>query len=185
MKNAKTTFAALGTALCLTVLLSDSIRAAEWTSTQQQPTTTRPLTDVSLGAGGLLNGIVRDGNGSPKANAPVTLVQNQREIASTTTDEYGRFAIRGVRGGAYIIVSGSQANNYRAWAPGTAPPSAGSNVQLQVGPVVRGHFGGKIGSHLPSLHPVQYLHNPIAIGGVIGMAVGLPIILHDDEPGGS
>lgn len=183
MKNAKMTFAAIGTALCLTVLLSDKVPAAEVPPTH--PEAARPMTDISLGNGGMLNGIVRDGNGTPKANTPVTLVQNQRDIASTTTDEHGRFAIDGVRGGAYVIISGNQANNYRAWAPGTAPPSASNSVQLRLGPIVRGHFGGKIGSHLPSIHPVQYLNNPVTIGGLIGMAVGLPIILHDNNVNGS
>ena len=180
MKHAQTTIAALGAALCLTVLFSESTQAAE---RQPQPAASRKLIDVSLGDGGQLSGVVHDGNGAPKVNAPLALIQNQREVARVTTDDQGRFAINGVRGGTYVVASGQHSNIYRAWAPGTAPPAARRQVLLQVGPVVRGHFGGKIGSHLPSIHPAQYLHNPVTIGGLIGMAVGAPIILHDDEIG--
>ena len=183
MKGLKKTIAVLGIALCPTVMLSVSIQAADGPSTQQQPAFSHQLVDVALSAGGRLSGTVHNGNGIPLANAPVTLIQNQHRIATATADEQGRFAITGVRSGTYVLASGQQSSIYRAWAPGTAPPAARREVQLRVGPVVRGHFGGKIGSHLPSIHPAQYLHNPVTVGGLIGMAVGTPIILHDNEIG--
>jgi hypothetical protein len=93
----------------------------------------RPATsivDVSLVAGGVLQGQVVTAQGQPMANAPVVLHQGKNEVAKTSTDGKGEFRLGGLQGGVYVVSTDGAAGIVRAWAPRTAPPSSVHAVLL-------------------------------------------------------
>lgn len=104
----------------------------------------RVVVDVALHEGGLLQGQIVDQTGAAQRDVPVVVAQNGKAIVIAKTDEQGRFAIRGLRGGVYEIES-TQASGgaYRLWAPQTAPPSAKQGVVMVASEegVVRGQVG--------------------------------------------
>ena len=88
--------------------------------------------DVALGPNGLLSGHVTNANGAPAANVTVSLQDFQNQpIANVVTDPNGNFAIDGIRGGMYQLVTPDGRTIYRLWAPGTAPPSAPQAQRLR------------------------------------------------------
>jgi hypothetical protein len=86
--------------------------------------------DIALHANGELRGQVLDQQGRPKALTKIVLIQNQRAVAFAKTDITGRFAINGLRPGAYQIQSEVGSKIMRLWAPQTAPPAAQQAVLL-------------------------------------------------------
>ncbi len=82
------------------------------------------IQDVALGLGGSLHGQLVNGQGLGDSNTPVTILSSQQEFASSLTNEQGHFQITGLRGGLYRVDAAGSATFIRAWATGTAPPSA-------------------------------------------------------------
>lgn len=100
-----------------------------------------PILDVALGKSGALTGQLVDAQGTARAGAVVRVSRDGEPVAATQTDAAGRFAISGMRGGVYQLQTEHGAALVRAWAMGTAPPSArtGLLVVEQSG-VVRGQM---------------------------------------------
>jgi hypothetical protein len=88
------------------------------------------VVDVSLVDGGVLQGQVVSPQGQVVANAPVILHQGRTEVAKTTTDKDGRFALKGVKGGVYAVSTNGAVGVVRAWTSRTAPPSSVTSVLL-------------------------------------------------------
>lgn len=131
-----------------------------------------PMRDVRLGAGGRLDGTANNSQGLAQAGVPVTVLHQGQVVVSTTTDQAGRFAFTGLRGGEYTMAVNDEATLCRLWAEGTAPPSAKQYLQLYGGDVVRGqHFKAR-----------SVLTSPVLIGAAIGTAVAVPLMLHNREP---
>lgn len=163
--------AALG--LCLPQPLLAAVQA------NQSPV----VTDVTLHQspqGNVLLGRVQDPQGAVHANVLVTLYGNGNRLAETKTDRNGYFSFGNLRGGVYQLIAAGGGGAYRAWTPGTAPPSAQRGALVVGGSdVVRGQF-----------HPVGHtcggmkfwLCHPFVIGGILAVAVGAPLLLLDDEP---
>lgn len=129
--------------------------------------------DVSLRDGGVLAGQVLDPQGIAKAGTPVSLNADQKQLAVSKTDQNGTFAFGGVRGGVYQLVTAEGHGIYRAWAPGTAPPSAKSSVLLVSGAnTVRGQSTGAAS---------RFFSNPIVIGGLAATAVAVPVAVVASE----
>jgi hypothetical protein len=100
------------------------------------------------------------------------LLQNNQEIARVTTDEAGRFAITGLRGGQYNLVTLDATTPCRLWSEGTAPPSAKPSLQVYGGDLIRGqHFRVR-----------NVITSPIFIGAAVGTAIAVPLALHNREP---
>lgn len=101
------------------------------------------VTDIELAEGNVLKGSLIDGRGKGIDGAKVSIHFNDKEIASAVTDQNGAFAVRGLRGGQHVIITGEEAALVRLWAPDTAPPKARTSALLVRGSsVVRGQFGG-------------------------------------------
>ena len=101
---------------------------------QAQPAPTPAVADVALRDGGLLLGQVVSPQGVPLVKSRVTILDEQnREIATTTTDEQGYFGVQGLRGGVYQIVTPQGRGVYRLWPAGMAPPSSQQGVLMVVG----------------------------------------------------
>jgi hypothetical protein len=98
--------------------------------------------DVVLQADGTLTGQFVDEQGRPMDGAVVLVSQDQRVIASTTTDAQGLYHCRLPRGGVYRITAGSCSRDFRVWAPQVAPPGAKTHATLvRTNAVVRGNVG--------------------------------------------
>lgn len=98
--------------------------------------------DIGLQKNGAFTGRVVDHTGTPAKNAEVVVRQGSKEVARTTTDAEGRFAVNGLRGGAYEVSSGKTVGSYRVWQSDVAPPSAKEQALLVLGENgTRGQFG--------------------------------------------
>jgi hypothetical protein len=86
---------------------------------------------------------VVDIEGVPVSRASVEVWRLGQRQAAVTSDALGRFSVLGLRGGVYQVVVGQQERFVRAWAAGTAPPSAREGVLMIAGHhVVRGQLTG-------------------------------------------
>jgi len=128
--------------------------------------TGRAVVDVALRDGGVLSGQVVNAQNVALANREVRVLQNAQEIAGAKTDAEGRFAIEGLRGGVYQVVTAQGSGVYRLWAPQTAPPSAEPAVLLVGGDVVRGQEG-----------LVYFLSSPWVVAGLITAAILTPLAM--------
>lgn len=139
--------------------------------------TSRAVVDVALGDGGVLQGLAVDPQGAPKAELAVTLRSGDQELGAAKTDQSGRFAFSGLRGGVYQLATAESQGVVRVWAPHTAPPSAQQGVMLVSGEdVVRGQAFRSIGG---------FVSHPWVMAGIIATAVAVPIAIHNanrDEP---
>ena len=128
--------------------------------------------DISLGAGGRLEGIITDGTGKPLSQ-PVLLAQPDGKLAAkgaSTRD--GRFSFDGLRGGVYQLVTQDAAVVCRLWSANAAPPAASKGVLLVSDPTVtRGQ------------RPIgELLFSPSAIiGAIIVAAIVIPIAVHNSQ----
>lgn len=150
--------------------------------------------DVALHEGGLLAGQVVDAQGTPMAGADVAVRALGREVAGTRTDEKGAYAIAGLRGGVYEIVTANSAGVYRLWAPRTAPPAANQQLMLVTGAeVVRGQHPGPVytGPDYPSnvQGPGPFAkamgwiaEHPIITTLGVATAIAVPLAINDNDP---
>ncbi len=109
--------------------------------------------DVVLHNGGVLQGTVMNTEGQPVAGAKVNVLHKEASVASTVSNEEGKFAVKGLRNGAHIIEVGKKLQPVRLWGTNTAPPAAIENVAIVVDEeAVRGQMfgggGGLLGSSL-------------------------------------
>ncbi|MBN2295319.1 MAG: carboxypeptidase regulatory-like domain-containing protein [Pirellulales bacterium] len=132
------------------------------------------MRDVALQKDGVLNGKLVDPNGKPISKAKVSLLQNNRHLASTVTGKHGEFTFKGLRGGVYQVVTSDSDHLYRLWAPGTAPKSSGQIAQIVSGqPILRGqHTVAKVG---------QWLTSPLGLTAAAATAVAVPVALHNSD----
>ena len=134
------------------------------------PTQSSIIRDIALRPGGVLVGQIVTAEGTAQAKAPVSLQQNGKELVRTATDANGFYAIKGLRGGVYHVVSRQTVETYRLWSPGTAPPAAKDAALLVEG---NGVFRGQLGG---------ILANPWVLTAVIATAIALPIAISNNDP---
>jgi hypothetical protein len=119
----------VGLATCgLLLPTTGVVTAAEKPVAARQATAS--VIDVSLIDGGVLQGQVVNPQGQVVANAPVVLTQGKNEVAKATTNQNGQFALKGVKGGVYVVSTDGAVGVVRAWSPRTAPPSSVYGVLL-------------------------------------------------------
>lgn len=130
--------------------------------------------DVALQEDGVLKGQVLDAQGAPVPGIPVIVARQGKPVATTKTGADGSFVVADLGGGVYHIVTSQGGAAYRLWAPRTAPPAATASALIVNGDtVVRGGMGG--GGAL------GFLANPWVLGGIVGLAIALPLALDDDD----
>jgi hypothetical protein len=139
-------------ALAITgVLASPTCPAMAVESPQVQPANkpSAPIADVKLAPGGVLRGQVIGKDGTARPGVAVAVLQNGRQIAGTTADAQGRFAVADLKGGLYLVATDRSAGAVRAWTHQTAPPSATSAIMLVPDDgTLRGQDGTVIGNLL-------------------------------------
>ncbi len=132
-----------------------------------QPVHSPNIVDVTLGKGGVMLGQVVDTAGAAKAEVPVSLHRGQQQLGVTKTDGNGYFAFSGLRGGVYQVVAAEGQGAYRAWTPGTAPPSSQQGALVVAGEdLIRGQLSKRL----------QCLFcNPWVLAGIVAVAVAVPV----------
>ncbi|MEZ6128863.1 MAG: carboxypeptidase-like regulatory domain-containing protein [Planctomycetaceae bacterium] len=105
-------------AVCFGVLLSGPVMAG----------TKGVIKDVELTEAGTLRGQVYSQEGQAIPDALVQLRYQGKSVAAAKSDEQGRFAISGVRGGAHDVVVGAVHSPVRLWANGSAPKAATQTI---------------------------------------------------------
>lgn len=100
--------------------------------------------DVALNAGGLLKGTVLNTAAQPVAGVAVSILHNEKTVASVLSNEKGEFAVKGLRNGAHVVKVGTTQQIVRLWGLNSAPPAAVENIAIVVDEAaVRGQlFGG-------------------------------------------
>lgn len=137
------------------------------------------VVDVALRDGGLFVGRVVNEHGKPFAEAEVVMMQAGEEVAKTTTDENGAFAVQGLRSGQYQVASEGGVVAYRLWAPETAPPAANATAQIVTGQtVINGQWGGGGVMNFIRSHPML-----VAAG--VATAIAVPLAVADDDDSNS
>jgi hypothetical protein len=153
--------------------------------------------DITLHEGGVLMGQMLDPQGAAIAGAPVSVQTAGKEVARAVTDQSGKFKIAGLQGGVHQVATVGQQDDYRLWAPQTAPPSAQQGLMLvSSNDLVRGQgcgsavgcgsscgcgtgvFGGGGGGRIGN----WVANHPLLTAGVIGAAIAIPLAVSDDDP---
>ena len=99
--------------------------------------------DVSLTAGGTLNGSVVNAAGEAQAGVPVTVRFKGHTVARAKTNTSGRFAVSGLRSGLHEVVTPVSHTTQRLWSADTAPKSAKTAVVVRPNTlIVRGQDDG-------------------------------------------
>lgn len=135
------------------------------------------VADVALAEGGLFSGKVVNAQGAPIAKSDVSLRQAGEEIAVAKTNEEGVFAVQGLRGGLYQVVSEGGAVSYRLWAPGTAPPAANQSALIVTGDAV---LAGQHGGHGYGIMSWVREH-PLLVAAGVATAIAVPLAVADDD----
>lgn len=148
------------------------------------------VADVALAQGGLFSGKVVNAQGAPLAKTAVSLQQAGVEVASTATNEEGVFAVQGLRGGLYQVVSEGGQVSYRLWAPNTAPPAANQSALIVTGQEI---LNGQYCNTCPPGQPVAGPHghgggvmgwvrqHPLLVAAGIATAIAVPLAVADDD----
>lgn len=135
------------------------------------------VADVALDADQLLHGQLVDGSAAP-AKGQVALLRSGRLLATADTAADGTFVLKVPQGGTYQLAAGDSLTTIRVWTHRAAPPHAQPRMMLVQGGVVRGQQGAIPFSSI----------SPWVVAGVVAVAIGVPIILsnqNEDRSDGS
>jgi hypothetical protein len=130
-------------------------------------------------------GKVVNAQGAPLTKVAVSLQQAGHEVATTTTDAEGVFAVQGLRGGVYQVVSEGGVVSYRLWAPNTAPPAANQSALIVTGSdIVSGQYGPPMAPGAPTSQGgclAWMREHPLLVGAAVATAIAVPLALADDD----
>ncbi len=144
------------------------------------------VVDIALRDGGVFVGQIVNPQGVALEGVSVALRCQSQPWVTTKTGKDGYFSFQGLRGGVYQLASSQGHGIYRAWMPGTAPPSAREGALLVIAnPVTRGQNDPRY--YEPGEHPRlrKFFTNPLVVAGAITTAVAVPVAIHnaeEDEP---
>ncbi|QDV73499.1 carboxypeptidase-like regulatory domain-containing protein [Botrimarina mediterranea] len=145
------------------------------------------VADIALSNGGVFVGKVVTAQGAPLAKVAVSLQQAGNEVAKTTTDAEGVFAVQGLRGGLYQVVSEGGVVSYRLWAENTAPPAANQSALIVTGgDVVNGQYCPPMAPCPPTPSKGAGVlgwmrEHPLLVAAGVATAIAVPLALADDD----
>jgi hypothetical protein len=143
------------------------------------------VADIALAEGGVFTGKVVNAQGAPLASATVSLQQAGLEIANTVTNEEGVFAVQGVRGGLYQVVSEGGVVSYRLWAPNTAPPAANQSALIVTGDAILAGQQCCPPNNCPPSRGGRVMswvrEHPLLVAAGIATAIAVPLAVADDD----
>lgn len=157
---------------CAAWIAPPQLLAGPPVATSLPPGKPQVIRDVALDASGRLHGQLVDPAGKGRSERTVALRRPGEKLRHTTTERDGAFSIGPLQGGVYEISTPSASGVYRLWSYGTAPPSASRSLLLVE------HLGLKRGQQ-----PLEQtlFGDPVLTGLVIGAAVAIPIIIHNNN----
>lgn len=120
---------------CFGMILPQTVLADAPIATLRREETTM---DVALLKDGVLLGQVMNRQGQPREGSVVSIRQHGRQLIRIRTDDLGRFAVKGLRGGTYELLTAGTSRQIRAWSKDAAPPAASQIALLVDGVIVRG-----------------------------------------------
>ncbi len=116
---------------------------------------------------------------------PVSVSQGGRVIQQTATDANGGFVLTNLQGGTYNLQAAEQLVHCRAWANGSAPPSAAEPVIYADSCCPPAPCATECGQPCPIAHATgSLLRSPLGIAA-IAAAIAIPIAVDDDDDKGS
>ncbi len=145
-------------------------RGIVFAATPAEQTTVR---DVALQKDGMLVGQLVDRNGQPQAGVPVTILSDNKPVATATTDKNGIFTFRGLRGGLYHLTGA----NGGCSLPSMAAPARRSRFL----PSRRGDCRGGSCAWPVSCSAARILTRPLVIAGIVGAAIAIPVAIAASE----
>jgi hypothetical protein len=146
--------------------------AAEAASPASPAQSAPQVLDVALARGGLLQGQVIDTKGAAMKAVPVSIWFENHQVATTVSDDQGRFSVNGLRGGVHQVAAGQGGSTYRLWTAEVAPPTAQTGTVAVPGQaVIRGQNGNPVGNILTS--PVLWGGVMYTVGHVVGFNSGI------------
>ena len=130
--------------------------------------------DFALQPDGSLHGQVVDRAGQGVSESTIAVLQGGEVISTSETDPDGRYALDGLSGGVFHVLTEQGVTVCRLWPAGAAPPSAQAEALLvHDDPVIRGRLGhGGL---------VRLLSNPWVLGGIVAAAIAVPLALDRDD----
>lgn len=157
---------------CLGILLPQELLAAAPGQLKKSA-----MSDVVLGARGTLVGQVVDGQGRARVGRTVSVRRGSLLIARAKTDRTGRFTVKNLPGGPYVVTSGTAGQVVRAWAAGSAPPRTAAQLVLVDQPlIVRGQDGDVAGDSEVFLG----MSGP-GLFSVVATVVTIPILISESD----
>ncbi len=143
-------------------------------SGEEEVATAARVRDFALQPDGSLRGQVVDRAGREASHSTIAVLQGDAVITTSETDAHGRYALTGLSGGVFQVVTEEGVTVCRLWPAGAAPPSAQAEALLvHDNPVIRGRLGhGGL---------VQLLSNPWVLGGIVAAAIAVPLALDRDD----
>lgn len=120
----------VGVATVGQLLPASIVRAETPAATKTPAKSSAAVLDLELGAGGSVSGEVFNAQREPVKNAVVSVRQGRNEVASTQSDESGRFTVKGLKPGVYHVVAGTGQGIYRVWSTKSAPPRSLSQIKI-------------------------------------------------------
>ena len=136
------------------------------------PTQVRALRDVVLGAEQSLHGTVINSEAHRVARQVVVLSDKNGELASTVTNEEGRFVFVRLRGGVYSLSVDGVSHVFRVWTAAAAPPRSLTEVALTTGEAVQ--RGQRPFFEL-------FVSDPIVLGVVLAAAIAIPVAINNSR----
>ncbi|MCA9077252.1 MAG: carboxypeptidase regulatory-like domain-containing protein [Planctomycetaceae bacterium] len=121
---------------CCGLLMPPSAVQADGTLAKRQ-TTQIKATDVALSPSGALKGVVYTPNGHRVDGATIAILQGDKIVTHTNTNDKGTFEVQQLKPGMYQVVVGNHGAPVRVWSAQTAPPAAKHEANFVVGTAVR------------------------------------------------
>lgn len=158
-------------------------------SAAQVVSSTRAV-DVALMADGSLVGSVVDTSGHSRGKTVIEVRRGRRVVARTLSNDKGLYTVTNLPGGLYQVRVDGTETLIRAWAPGTAPRSASSRLQVIANaPIIRAQAeeapptgaGSSSGGLFGGGGMSAGLTTALVIGGVIGAIVIIDELNDDDD----
>jgi hypothetical protein len=127
--------------------------------------------DIRLDLNGTLHGKLIDLEGRPVIEETLELIREGQIIATTASDQDGRFQFAPGSTGVYQIHWGQTMVVCRAWSEAAAPPVAKRQLVVLAAPsLVRGQQPAR-----------EIFRNPLFIGLLVAAAIAIPVAIHNSR----
>jgi hypothetical protein len=136
--------------------------------------------DIVLLEDNVMLGQAVDDQGSPAANARLSVLREGRAVVHSQTARDGSFAVSGLSTGVYQVTSSGAVTTIRLWKPQVAPPTARSEAVI-LSPAATAPATAAATGPARRTRWLGVLSNPWVVGGLAAGAIAIPLALDDDD----